>query len=174
MIGELLSNGSEFGILLVQEQTLRLIGCTASVAKVLDRFPDGRMNILVQGRRPFEISMLNEEKSYLQGRPEFLDDEPGEPGDEKLRRTAIQLYTRLRNEAELENESFLDGSPSEDESQLSYRLMAGVPAELGWKQGLLELRSETERLSLVIRHLEQLMEYVDRERRSNPANRQII
>jgi len=37
-----------------------------------------------------------------------------------------------------------------------------LPADLGWKQGLLELRSERERLEQVIRYLRQLADHLER------------
>src|SRR5882724_7529019 len=95
MIGDCLRNGWEFGMLAVEGQSVNSIGCTASISDVLEKFPDGRMNIMVQGRRRFEISMLNDEKSYLRGKPEFFDDDANEvPVEEKRRQRAIELYGR--------------------------------------------------------------------------------
>src|SRR5207249_12165704 len=48
--------------------------------------------------------------------------------------------------------------PQSTDTQLSYRLIAGVPAELTWLQHLLELRSERQRLELVADYLEELIE----------------
>jgi hypothetical protein len=45
--------------------------------------------------------------------------------------------------------------------RLSYRLMAGIPVAVDWKQDLMELRSEPERLVRVIAFLEQLIEYLE-------------
>src|SRR5712691_34302 len=88
MIGDCLGNGWEFGMLAVQQQSVAAIGCTASITKVLERFPDGRMNILVRGQRRFEISQLNDEKAYLRGGPQFFDDDPAElPSSDLLERS---------------------------------------------------------------------------------------
>jgi hypothetical protein len=46
--------------------------------------------------------------------------------------------------------------------------MAGLPAELNWKQELLELRSERERLAGVTRHIEQLLEHLENPGQSAP------
>ena len=160
MIGDCLQNYWEFGILSVQDQRVKSIGCTASISEVLQRFPDGRMNILVRGRRRFEISQLNEEKSYLRGKAQFFDDNETELPAEEVRRQALELYDRLREVVELENEVFHEPRPKGSDSQLSFRLMAGVPAELAWKQDLLELRSEQERLDRVMRYFEHLLEHL--------------
>ena len=55
MIGEVLEEESEFGIVWLSDSGLRDIGCTARVTQVLDRFDDGRMNILIAGDRPFRL-----------------------------------------------------------------------------------------------------------------------
>jgi Lon protease-like protein len=168
MIGDCLDNGWEFGMLAADSQGIEAIGCTASISQVLDRFPDGRMNILVRGRRRFEISQLNREKSYLRGTPAFLDDDSADPMPADRER-AMKLYRRLTDAAELENEPFQDHTFSSTDMQLSYRMMSGVPAELSWKQNLLELRSERARLSLVMEYFEKLLKQIE----SPAARRQI-
>lgn len=168
MIGDCLQNYWEFGILLVQNQSARSIGCTASISEVLQRFPDGRMNILVRGRRRFEISDLNEEKSYLRGNAKFFDDDTNDPPPEDARQKVLELYNRLRERVELENETFHEPRPTAGDSQLSFRLMAGLPADLTWKQEMLELRSERERLAGVTRYIEQLLEHLENPGQSAP------
>src|SRR5207245_7810946 len=78
MIGDCLRNGWEFGMLAVHDQSVTAFGCTASITKVLERFPDGRMNIIVRGQRRFEISELNDQKSYLLGTPEGSEENTSE------------------------------------------------------------------------------------------------
>ena len=132
MIRDCLENRWEFGILAVQEQTVKSIGCTASISDVVTRFPDGRLNILVRGARRFEITDLNEDKSYLRGKPQYLDDDAAEPVAEELRRRAIELYDRLMELADTPTRALQD-APKNTDTQLSYRLMAAVPADLDWK-----------------------------------------
>ncbi len=158
MIQDCLENGWEFGILLDQEGSVRNTGCTASISEVLDTFPDGRMNILVRGQRRFEVSMFDEERSYLRGKPQFLGDLAGESVDSELQERGVRLNERLRELIRLENEPFHTPPPVRTDTQLSYRIMAGVPAVLDWKQDLLELRSESERLVRVVSYFEQLIE----------------
>ena len=168
MIGDCLQNYWEFGILAVADQSVRSIGCTASISEVLQRFPDGRMNILVRGRRRFEVSKLNEEKSYLRGNAKFFDDDAHDPAPEDARQKVMEIYNRLRERVELENETFHEPRPTANDAQLSFRLMAGVPAELNWKQELLEVRSESERLAGVTRYFEQLLEHLENPDKSDP------
>jgi Lon protease-like protein len=161
MIKDCLENRWAFGMLAVQGDTVKNIGCTASISQVVERFPDGRLNILVRGERRFEITNLNQDKSYLRGRPEFQDDEMTEQASEDVRMRAVKLHDRLLELANISTASLQD-EPKPTDSQLSYRIMAIVPAELAWKQSLLELRSEPERLDQVVSYLEKLIEYLEK------------
>jgi len=144
-------------MLAVHDQSVTAFGCTASITKVLERFPDGRMNIIVRGQRRFEISELNDQKSYLRGTPEFVDDDPAELPSSDLLERSMALYSRLKELAKIETQVIQD-VPRSTDTQLSYRLIAGVPAELTWLQHLLELRSERKRLELVADYLKELIE----------------
>ncbi len=161
MIQDCLDNRWEFGILLDQEGSISNTGCTASISEVLARFPDGRSNILVRGEQRFEISQLDEERAYLRGTVEFLGDDAAESADESLRQRGIELYGRLSELLQLENQPFLTPAPIWTDTQLSYRMMAGIPAAADWKQELLELRSEPERLVRVIGFFDELIEYLE-------------
>lgn len=171
MIGDCLKNQWEFGIVAILGESVNPIGCTASITEVLQRFPDGRMNILTRGRRRFEASDLNEDRSYLRGKPRFFDDDEETSSLGDLPKQAIELYDRLREVVELQNEAFHEPRPTATDLQLSFRLMAGLPVDLSWKQELLELRSERERLTRVIRFFEQFVQHLEqyREKPQPPA-----
>src|SRR3954451_15368724 len=71
MIGECLDGESEFGIVWLADDGLREVGCSASVEQLLERMPDGRMNILVRGERPFRLVRRIEDLPYPAGDVEF-------------------------------------------------------------------------------------------------------
>ena len=79
MIGEVLRDKLEFGVVLANEKGIVNTGCTATVDRVLREYPDGRLDILTRGRRRFEILLLNEERSFLRGAVEFFDDDEPDP-----------------------------------------------------------------------------------------------
>ena len=173
MIGDCLENGWEFGMLAVQDQSVEDIGCTASITKVLERFSNGEMNILVRGERRFEISQLNDEKSYLRGRPQFFEDDLEEVPSSDLLERSMALYGRLKELAKIGTQAIQD-KPASTDTQLSYRLIAGVPAELDWQQHLLELRSEHERLTLVVHYFEELIKKLESDPNEHGAPNQKI
>src|SRR5260370_2772357 len=96
MIGEVLKEHHEFGVVLANEKGIVNTGCTATVDKVLREYPDGRMDILTRGRRRFEIVLLNDERSYLRGTVEFFDDDETEPAPPDIQKRAIDGYNELQ------------------------------------------------------------------------------
>src|SRR3954468_15017210 len=74
MIGDCLDHDQEFGIVWLAEDELKGIGCAVTVTRVLERFDDGRLNILCQGTRPFRLVERQEGLPYPAGTVEFLDD----------------------------------------------------------------------------------------------------
>ena len=65
MIGEAIANQTEFGMVQAAERGILNLGCTASVLQVLEKYPDGRMDIVCAGQRRFEVLYLHNQKSYL-------------------------------------------------------------------------------------------------------------
>ncbi|OFV96770.1 MAG: hypothetical protein A3F68_10950 [Acidobacteria bacterium RIFCSPLOWO2_12_FULL_54_10] len=161
MIQDCLQNRWEFGMLLLQDGALKNIGCTASITEVVNRYPDGRMDIIVQGQRRFETLSLNQEKSYLRGRPQFFEDDETALPPEALRRQALQLYDRvmelLKQKGALQESSSLSVS----DPSLSFAILSDIPASLSLRQSLLELKSENERLMRVAGFMQQLIELLE-------------
>lgn len=144
MIGEVLRDRQEFGVILASEKGVVNTGCTATVDKVLRRYPDGRMDILTRGRRRFEILLLNDERQFLRGAVEFFDDERAETAPPDILKLVVDGYNEMQ---QLLSESVL---PQEEAAnpQLSFRLAQSIP-DLALRQLILATRSEAERL----RHL---------------------
>ncbi len=155
MIGEVIAAQSEFGVVLARENGIVNVGCTASVEKVMKRYPDGRMDIQAVGRRRFEIILLNEEKSYLRAPVSFFDDEEAEPAQPDLRARAVESWRTLCALHQTVAEE-----PDEAGPELSFHLAQAVP-DLDFRQVLLNVRSEAERIRQLVTFLE---DYVPRRR----------
>jgi Lon protease-like protein len=140
MIGEVLRDRLEFGVVLASEKGIVNTGCTATVDRVLKEYPDGRLDILTRGRRRFEVLLLNDERSFLRGAVEFFDDDepdPSEPTSPDLLRNVMAGFNEL--------ESVDTNAPDMGDPRLSFRLAQEVP-DLGFRQTLLTMRSEAERM----------------------------
>ena len=150
MISECIEERSEFGIVWLADDGLKDIGCTAKVAEVLEEMEDGRLNILVRGGTPFRLLERQEDHVYPAGRIELLGDrgadEPESAGDAVAGGEARERYADLLER--ITNERPEAAALAELNS---YEMAASVEIELDVKQGLLELRSEEERLRLLAR-----------------------
>ncbi len=152
MISECLDRNQHFGVLRGKEQELAEIGCTAEILTVTKKYEDGRMDIVTEGRARFEVLQLNQERSFLQGEVLYLPDEPGTASQEEIAQ-ALKLHTEIMTLAGAEPER----SSEVDEAQLSFRLAGSLPLDLDFKQSLLGMKSEAERLRAVISFFENIL-----------------
>lgn len=157
MMGEVIRDRLEFGVVLANDKGIVNTGCTATVDKVLREYPDGRMDILTRGRRRFEIVMLNDERPFLRGTVQFFDDDEFEPASPDIQQRAIAGYNELQA---LSSSEPLESSEAQS-PQLSFRLAEPVP-DLSFRQVLLATRSEAERLRQIA---DFLPAYLIRQRR---------
>ena len=139
MIGECLDEQREFGILWLADDALKDVGCTARITRVLERFDDGRMNIVVEGATPFRLERRIGELAYPAGDIELLDDDPCTDEDalERARKSYADLVEQVTDtRPEPEALAELD----------AYGMAATLDIAASAKQALLELRSEPARL----------------------------
>lgn len=158
MVGEAIAHKTEFGIVQAGDRGILNIGCTATVERVLHRYPDGRMDILIEGRRRFEILLLDDEKAYLRASVSFFDDEEEAVASVELRAMVLAGLTALHAAEEKEQTE----GPDHRDPRLSFKVAYFVP-DLPLRQTLLAIRSESGRL----RHLSEFLpEYVARVKRT--------
>jgi Lon protease-like protein len=139
MIGECLEQESEFGIIWLSDDGLKEVGCAARIARVLERFDDGRLNVLVEGTEPFRLTRRIEDLPYPAGDVEPLADD--RDTDEDALERARSRY------ADLVEEVTEDRPEPEALAQLdAYGMAATLEVAPAAKQALLELRSESGRL----------------------------
>jgi ATP-dependent Lon protease len=148
MVGEAIRDNSEFGIVLAKEEGIVNAGCTVSVEKLLQMYPDGRMDILTRGRQRFEIESLDEELEFLRANVNYFDDEDFEPAPAEVRDQALAQFRVLR---ELQS-SAGQGEADLEDPQLSFQLAQDLP-DLDFLSGLLRRRSELSRLKELNRYL---------------------
>jgi len=151
MIGECLTQKTAFGIVRAKEDSVAEIGCTAEILEVTKRYDDGRLDIVCEGRRRFEVVRLNEERSFLQAEVTYFDDEPGQAPADQVDEV-LRLYGDLLRLVEAEASAPEAGTP-----QLSFQLAAPMPLDLDFKQTLLGMRSERERIAAVVAYFQALM-----------------
>jgi Lon protease-like protein len=145
MMARVLEEEGEFGIVWVSDDGLRPVGCACEVAEVLERMPDGRLNLVARGTRAFRIEERQDQLAYPAGVVEFLEDREEDP-DPAAAAEAHEIYADL-----VEQATDRKPDPEEIDAMTAYEMAATVEFGLEAKQGLLDLRSETARLRLVTR-----------------------
>ena len=160
MIGHCLEDGEPFGVVFHDDEGARRVGCEATVTEVVERFPDGRLNIVVTGGRPFRVLDRHEAPGYPAGDVEPLEraleeDAAGGEAAEAARAAFAELVERV-------------GGEPPDAVELgtfdSYELASRVELPPDTKQLLLERRSEDERMRILASALGSLVDAVARSR----------
>jgi Lon protease-like protein len=151
MIGECLEEKKLFGVLRVQGENLAEVGCTAEILAVTKTYDDGRMDIVTQGRDRFELLQVNQERNFLRGEVLYLTDEPERPTPEEVAH-AVELHRQILALAHAAQDL-----PESEDPPLSYHLAGSLPLDLDFKQKMLGIRSEAERLRSLIAYFEALL-----------------
>jgi Lon protease-like protein len=160
LIGECLEDDREFGLVYADDDGIREVGTRAGVVSVLERFDDGRMNVVVEGRERFRLLGLTSGRSFQTGDvAEILDDD--DPPDADAVARALELFERLR----AATGSDVD-VPSAETERLSFVLAGRVELAPDVKLELLAELSERVRLDRVCELLELASEAVERQRRA--------
>jgi Lon protease-like protein len=142
MTARCLEGDEPFAIVLAQKGGVREVACTARIAEVVTRFPDGRSNIVVRGETPVRLHEVLSERSYHTAVAEALADAVarGEPEAEAEASAAF---------AELAATAGDESPPPDPGERLAYRIAARVDFPPETKQSLLEERDEGVRLRRV-------------------------
>jgi len=165
MIGRCLEHGEPFGIVFRDTKGgARRIGCEARVTEVTERFDDGRLNIVVTGERPFRVLDRFEASEFPAGEvapvdPAAAAESDPEPLESDGANSARDAFAALVERV---------GGEAPDRAALealdSYGIAARVELPAETKQRLLELRSESERMTVLARALGTLIDTVARSR----------
>ena len=156
MIGECLAQNRTFGVVRAVEQGLADVGCTAEIVTVVKEYPDGRLDLVTEGRKRFELVRVNQERSFLQAEILLIGDEPGAPSPQQTER-AVELHSQVLAIAGAKQDL-----SAADPSLLSFYLAGSLPLDLDFKQKLLALRSEPERLTLLTSYFETILPNLQR------------
>ncbi len=143
LIGECLDSDAEFGLVYADGDRLADVGTRARVAQVLTRFPDGRLNVLVEGGSRFRLEELTEGRSFSTAVVSPLEDDE-DPADAGAIERAFEQFARLREITGSEVDP-----PRAGEPQLSYALAGRVELPADDKLRLLLDRSERSRMHAV-------------------------
>jgi Lon protease-like protein len=156
LIAECLDRGRDFGLVLEDDDGMREVGTRCSVVEVLDHFPDGRLNVVVEARERVQLLEMTQGRAFQTAEIENLPDESDDPSEDEIEE-CLAAYARVVAAAEAELEDLdLDDS-------IAYQIASRIDFGTEVKQGLLEIRSERERVVRLAPMLNQAAEAVERE-----------
>jgi Lon protease-like protein len=158
LIGECLDFGNDFGLLLEDDEGMREVGTRCRVVEVIDRFPDGRLNVVVEATERFQLLEVTDRRAFRTAEVETLPDESDTPLEDEVEEV-LAAYARVVAAAEADLEDL-----DLDADSVAYQIAARIDFGTEVKQGLLELRSERERVIKLAPMLNQAAEAVERER----------
>jgi len=149
MIARCIEEPCLFCVVMKNKEGMAKVGCTAEVIKVVERYADGRMDILSVGRDVCIIREILEDEPYIEGILDYPEDvapaEPLLPTEDLLE--VFQLCHEIIFHQRLDL-----GEPGGG-IQLSYQLASELPIGLGVKQEMLEMRLERDRRERLLTHL---------------------
>ncbi len=152
MIGECLAEKKEFGVVRGEPDRLAVIGCTANIVRVLERYADGRTDILCEGARRFEIEGLDDSRSFLQADVEFFEDEgQGSTRDEREECAALHFVTLHMAGIDAPLTQLDLNGP------VAFQLADALPSDLGFKQQLLVSRSDADRTARLLEFYQEML-----------------
>ena len=156
MIDECTVDSTPFGVLLETRGELASIGCSAEIVQVLQRYPDGRLDILTEGRRRFEIVDTDAQMPYLRGSVRWLPEE-----DEDLSAERTKVLDLYRSTYWAHGQGVLL-SQLADAPRMSFLVARSQLLDLPDRQKLLEIPTERERLLAIAEALADLEPIVRR------------
>lgn len=151
MIRELLESREQFGVVRTTESGIEQVGCTAEIVAVAKQYEDGRMDIVTEGRKRFEIMQVDMGKTYLRAEVLYIVDEPERPPEEDVAHL-LEMQKEM-----LELMGATPELPDADDQQLTLTIAAAMPFDLEMKQKLLASRSEPQRMTALIEYYEKVL-----------------
>jgi Lon protease-like protein len=159
LITECMTQKAPFGMVRARENALAEVGCTAVILDVNKTYEDGRFDISTEGGQRFAVRHLNQERSFLRAEVVFFEDEPSQVSKSE-NDTVIQLHQQLFE---------VLGQHIEVEktySSLSFQLANELPVDLDFKQSILEMKSEAERIETLIEYYRATIPKVEKTMRA--------
>jgi len=157
LVRECLAADQPFGLILVEDEELADVGTLAHVAELTREFPDGRMNIVIEGLQRFRIVETTSGRSFATARISELDDNAGDATTDETDEL-LAAFAELAEAAQAEAPTV-----SPKAGHVSFQLAALVELDNAPRQELLELDSEAARTGYLTNLFEELTRNIRRQ-----------
>lgn len=138
MISNCIDEKKDFGIIYQNTKTQSKIGCSVSVEKIINKYPDGRMDILVRGRKIFKVQKQEFLDDLAIGDIIFMSDL--KPLDKDIFNPLLDKYMKLILAA-----GFKDNLDHHLSKTLTFELLEMIQTSHDFELELLRLDSEKKR-----------------------------
>ena len=138
MISSCIDEKKDFGIIYQNTKTQSKIGCSVSVEKIINKYPDGRMDILVRGRKIFKVQKQAFLDDLAIGDITFMPDL--KPLDKDIFNPLLDKYMKLMLAA-----GFKDNLDHHLSKTLTFELLEMIQTSHDFELELLRLDSEKKR-----------------------------
>jgi Lon protease-like protein len=155
LIGECLEEKRPFGIVRAKGEGIADVGCTAEIVEVTKKYPDGKLDIVTEGRDRFEVLEVDEQRSFLRGDVFYFQDEAARASEAQIAHV-VKLHGEILALAGTEQ------NLPQSEDRISFHLAASLPLDLDFKQTLLEMRSEPQRVEAITKAFEAILPKLQR------------
>ncbi|OZC02147.1 LON peptidase substrate-binding domain-containing protein [Rubricoccus marinus] len=167
MVALCLKEDRPFGILYASESGMSQVGTTAWIRRVVTRYEDGRLDIVVVGEARFRLAAIHRDQSFLSADVIPIEDDAASPEDAAIRQRVITQHMKLVEMAGEEVRPGLYDPPPE----VSFIVGRHAGLELPDKQSFLETQSEGGRLSLLADHFSGIIKRVRRAKHLHDLSR---
>ncbi len=157
MVASCLEGDQPFGIVFRDADGARAIGCTAHVRQVVERYEDGRLDIIVRGGEPFRVLDRFEAAEWPAAQVRYIDDEATEGG------VGDELADARAAFAELLVAVGAERAPA-GAAPDAFAIAAQVELPGAEKHSLLEAEDERERLLALTASLRRVLTGIARRR----------
>lgn len=167
MLARCINEKIEFGVILATGTELAKIGCTAEIVEKLKEYPDGRVDILCEGRALFRLIEALAEREYQEAIADYLPEDILAQDSEQ----EVRLIERFQVCHALVFGQPWVVSSRDTELSLAFQMAARLPLELEVKQNLLEIREENARQAFLLLRINDLLpQLAQRQRLRNIAS----
>lgn len=166
MIARCMREPRSFGVIRSKDGALAEVGCEAVIVKRLQRYPDGRFDILARGVDRIRVTaVVTNEDGYLEAEAAGITEGPEET-DHAIEDNLEELY---RTYAPLA--AGVPADPPPRGPRWSFRLAERLRLSAEAKQELIEMMSENERLAKLREHLTHLIPAMQRREQAQDVVR---
>jgi Lon protease-like protein len=153
MVARCVNENLEIGIILAAETGIVKVGCTAEIVEKLKEYPDGRSDILCEGRALFRVVEILHDREYQEAIAEYLTEDllPQDPKKENHLIERFQVCHAL-----VFGQPWI-ASSRDEEISLAFQMAARLPLELEAKQTLIEIPEETARQAFLLQKINELL-----------------